>query len=58
MEAVVEGIETLSQRNCLVDMGARVGQGYLCAKPMSLEEFDSWKIKLYQRFQTLICNLK
>ncbi|MCK3838808.1 MULTISPECIES: EAL domain-containing protein [Pseudomonas] len=58
MEAVVEGIETLSQRNLLVDMGARVGQGYLCAKPMSLEEFDSWKIKLYQRFQTLICNLK
>lgn len=37
MRLVVEGIETEEQRRCLVRKGVKIGQGYLCARPMSID---------------------
>ncbi|MCP1482002.1 EAL domain-containing protein (putative c-di-GMP-specific phosphodiesterase class I) [Pseudomonas chlororaphis] len=42
VQLVVEGVETEAQRVQLVGMGAGTGQGYLCARPMSIENFDDW----------------
>ncbi|HHM9108732.1 EAL domain-containing protein [Pseudomonas aeruginosa] len=39
---VVEGLETEAQRSILIDLGARYGQGYLCAKPMQASLLGSW----------------
>lgn len=41
-QLVVEGIETEQQRRRLLAMGVRIGQGFLCASPMSIEAFDRW----------------
>jgi len=37
MDVVAEGIETQQQHNLLRDMGCRYGQGFLYAKPMSVD---------------------
>jgi len=33
MEVVAEGVETSAQRDCLIDLGCRLGQGFLFALP-------------------------
>lgn len=33
---IAEGIETQSEKNCLVDLGVRLGQGYLLGRPEAL----------------------
>ena len=35
---VAEGVETTSERDCLIRLGCREMQGYLYAKPMSREQ--------------------
>lgn len=40
MNVVSEGIETREQLNILRDFGARVGQGYLFSRPLSLEQAE------------------
>lgn len=42
MQLIVEGIETEEQRLILTQLGARYGQGYLCAKPMPAGALGSW----------------
>jgi EAL domain-containing protein (putative c-di-GMP-specific phosphodiesterase class I) len=37
MEVVAEGIETEDQRRALLALGCELGQGYLFARPASLE---------------------
>ncbi|OLF54802.1 EAL domain-containing protein [Pseudomonas chlororaphis] len=39
---IVEGIETEEQRQSLVAMGVRLGQGYLCARPMDCQSLLAW----------------
>jgi EAL domain-containing protein (putative c-di-GMP-specific phosphodiesterase class I) len=38
MDVVAEGIETIEQYRLLREMGCRYGQGYLFAKPMTVED--------------------
>ncbi|TWT27648.1 EAL domain-containing protein [Planomicrobium sp. CPCC 101110] len=38
LQAVAEGIETESQREILLTLGCKIGQGYLFYRPMPLEE--------------------
>ena len=38
--SVTEGVETVEQRDMLVDMGCRLFQGYYYAKPMPTEDFE------------------
>lgn len=38
LEVVAEGIETRSQRECLLGLGCSVGQGYWFARPQSADE--------------------
>jgi len=42
MQLVVEGIETKAQHDHLYEMGAQMGQGFLCAKPMVIDAFEAW----------------
>ncbi|XVO84811.1 EAL domain-containing protein [Pseudomonas palleroniana] len=42
MRLVVEGIETEEQRGMLVRKGVRMGQGYLCARPMPIDALLEW----------------
>lgn len=42
MSVVVEGIETLEQRDKLLDMGCSRGQGFFYASPMSGADLLSW----------------
>ncbi len=42
MEVVVEGVEHESQRQRLLKLGCILGQGYLCARPMSVTCALSW----------------
>lgn len=42
MPLIVEGIETEAQRTILIELGARCGQGYLCAKPMPASSLGTW----------------
>ena len=35
-----EGVETELQREKLVEVGCRYGQGYFFAKPMPMEDFE------------------
>lgn len=51
MQTVMEGVETDSQRNRLIELGGRVGQGYFCAKPMSIDKVKDWSQEAYQYFQ-------
>jgi EAL domain-containing protein (putative c-di-GMP-specific phosphodiesterase class I) len=39
LDVVAEGIETTSQRNAMVDLGCRHGQGYLFSRPVDGEAF-------------------
>jgi diguanylate cyclase (GGDEF)-like protein len=39
LDVVAEGIETTSQRQAMVDLGCRHGQGYLFSRPVDLEAF-------------------
>ncbi|MNJ23877.1 Phytochrome-like protein cph2 [compost metagenome] len=48
MQTVMEGIETDLQRTRLIQMGAQIGQGFLCAKPLSTDEFENWLNRTYQ----------
>ena len=42
IQAVAEGIETEAQREMLTAYGCYVHQGYLFAKPMPIDEFESY----------------
>lgn len=39
---VAEGVETLAQRNILIELGCKVGQGFLFSRPLPAEEFRDW----------------
>jgi EAL domain-containing protein (putative c-di-GMP-specific phosphodiesterase class I) len=41
-KVVAEGIETDAQRLMLIKYGCHIGQGYLFAKPMALEDAIAW----------------
>lgn len=62
IDVVVEGIETLEQRNLLLDLGCRLGQGYFFAKPMPAAKLLVWLLnKLIQDHlstvrQRLLCS--
>lgn len=50
MAVVVEGVEHESQRQRLLKLGCTLGQGYLCARPMSASCALSWlEMKLASR---------
>ncbi|MET7697852.1 aminotransferase class I/II-fold pyridoxal phosphate-dependent enzyme [Streptomyces sp. NPDC005485] len=40
LEVIAEGIEDSAQRDLLADMGCRFGQGYLFARPMTVEQSE------------------
>ncbi|GGK53494.1 EAL domain, c-di-GMP-specific phosphodiesterase class I (or its enzymatically inactive variant) [Pseudomonas koreensis] len=42
MSVVVEGIETEEQRKLLLELGCKIGQGYICAKPMPENSLLMW----------------
>lgn len=42
LTVIVEGVETLAQRDLLMQQGYRLAQGYLFAPPLSADEFASW----------------
>ncbi len=42
LRVVAEGVETPSARQILQEMGCDVLQGYLIARPMPLDNFDTW----------------
>ncbi len=42
LEVIAEGIETATQRDLLRDMGCRLGQGYLFARPITFREAQEW----------------
>ncbi|MBQ8218422.1 MAG: EAL domain-containing protein [Bacilli bacterium] len=44
MDIVAEGVETLDQANFLHSCGCDIVQGYLYAKPMSLEDFNNLRL--------------
>ena len=41
LEVIAEGVENADQRQCLVDMGCRVFQGYRFGRPLPLEVFEA-----------------
>ena len=50
MQVVVEGVESESQRLCLIKLGCSHAQGYLCARPMSARRVLLWlEMKLASR---------
>ncbi len=44
LDVVAEGIETVMQRDFLVDVGCKTGQGYLLSLPLTAEDFG-WLIE-------------
>ena len=42
MQLVVEGIETKAQQAHLHEMGVQIGQGFVCAKPMTIDAIEGW----------------
>lgn len=46
LEVVCEGIETEQQKQILIDLNCNYGQGYLYAKPMSVNDFEQWIMKM------------
>ncbi|MEN6670190.1 GGDEF domain-containing protein [Psychrobacter sp. B38] len=51
MQVIAEGIETESQRDILLSMGCRHGQGYWLGKPVTAEVATEMLIKQYESFQ-------
>ena len=45
LEVIAEGIETQNQRDILGGMGCDYGQGYLFAKPLTMEQFENTYIQ-------------
>lgn len=39
---IAEGIETLEQRDMLLDLGCEFGQGYLFSRPMPVDRIQTW----------------
>jgi len=52
LEVIAEGIETEEDRNLLVGIGCKIGQGYLLDKPMEIEQFEN-RIEINQSLLTL-----
>ena len=44
IEVVAEGIETTGQARLLEQLGCRLGQGYLLARPMPADQFAGWLV--------------
>lgn len=42
MAVVIEGVETEEQRVALLKLGCKLGQGYICAKPLGGSELLAW----------------
>ncbi len=42
LESIAEGIETQAQRDKLLSMGCRDGQGYLFSRPLTSEQFEAF----------------
>lgn len=42
LEVIAEGIETQAQWDLLLNLGCRLGQGYLFGRPMPAEQFATW----------------
>ena len=45
MQVVAEGIETEQQRDVLLDMGCKIGQGYWFSKPVAADVATAMLIK-------------
>lgn len=45
MHVIAEGIETVEQLHCLVELGCQLGQGYLFARPMSAAQLMTWEFE-------------
>ncbi len=39
---MAEGVETAQQRDALVDLGCRLGQGFLYSCPLPRERVSAW----------------
>ena len=48
LDVVAEGIETIMQRDFLLEEGCRVGQGYLLSMPLAAEDF-AWLLEKRQK---------
>ena len=42
LKVIAEGVETMAQRNQLVELGCHYGQGYGIGMPMPIHEFNCW----------------
>ncbi len=42
LEVLAEGVETVEQRDSLLQMGCTLAQGYWIAKPMPFEQLENW----------------
>ena len=42
LDLVAEGIESAEQVQILVDLGARIGQGYHLCRPLEIDALERW----------------